>query len=243
VLRMAFEGAPNAVLVAEEDGTIVFANAVAAATFHYTADELIGQHITRLFYPLAVSTSDRTPGDSAPLAHTLEAVAGQTVDGVRRDGVLVPLELAIKVTAQGGKRLLIVSAADVSERVNLEARLAAATNAHLGFQRLVNDVAGRFVKIDSDQVDATITDSLREIGETLQLDRAILWCKPRGESTAIATHFWQRPPAPEAPEPFPSASSPWVMGRLSAGEPACFGKLDEVPDAVDRETFREKGPS
>src|SRR5581483_11524154 len=116
----------------------------------------------------------------------LEALTGQTVDGLRGDGVMVPLELTVNTTANGGRRLLIVSASDVSDRVNLEARLAAATNAHLGFQRLVTEIASRFVKIDSDQVDATIADSLRELGETLQLDRAILWCKPHGESEATA---------------------------------------------------------
>lgn len=32
VLRIAFEGAPNAVFVADEDGSILFANALAAST-------------------------------------------------------------------------------------------------------------------------------------------------------------------------------------------------------------------
>jgi PAS domain S-box-containing protein len=241
VLRMAFEGAPNAVLVAEDDGTIVFANAVAAATFQYPDDQLVGQPMSCLIAPLAaVETADRTPGAAPTLMHVLEAMGGHTVDGVRRDGVIVPLELGVTITNHGARRLLIVSAADVSERLNLEARLAAATNAHLGFQRLVTDIASRFVKIESGQVDTTITDCLREIGETLQLDRAVLWCKPRGESLATATHAWQ-PTAGEPPAPVPVASSPWVMSRLIAGEPATFGSLDAVPDPIDRATFREQG--
>jgi PAS domain S-box-containing protein len=240
VLRMAFEGAPNAVLVAEDDGTVVFANAVAAATFQYADDQLVGQHISRLIAPLAVETTDGTPGTGLPVAQLLEALSGHTVDGMRSDGVLVPLEVGVKATSQGARRLLIISASDVSERVNLEARLAAATNAHLGFQRLVTDIASRFVKIDSDQVDPTITDCLRELGETLQLDRAVLWCKPRGESMATATHCWQ-PSESEAPGPIPVASSPWVLSQLNAGEPASFSRLDEVPDPIDRATFSEQG--
>jgi PAS domain S-box-containing protein len=240
VLRIAFEGAPNAVLVAEEDGSILFANAVAAATFQYKAEELLGKQVSRLIYPLAAAGMEGADGDALPRAELLEALTGHTVDGLRSDGVIVPLELGVKTAANGGRRLLIVSATDVSSRVNLEARLAAATSAHLGFQRLVTDIASRFVKIDSDQVDATITDSLRELGETLQLDRAVLWCKPHGESEATATHCWQASTS-EPPAPVAVASTPWVISRLNAGEPAAFGSLDEVPDPLDRATFHEQG--
>jgi PAS domain S-box-containing protein len=240
VLRLAFEGAPNAVLIADEDGTILFANAVAATTFHYAVDELVGQPASRVIYPLGTVAAGAGADSSVSLAEALEAMTGHPVDGLRGDGVIVPLELGVKVTAQGARRLLIISAADVSERVNLEARLAAATNAHLGFQRLVTDIASRFVKIDSDHVDGTITDTLRELGEALQLDRVVLWCKPRGESLATPTHWWQ-PSAPDAPEPVPVASSPWVMSRLNAAEPASFSSLDDVPDPADRATFQEQG--
>ena len=87
----------------------------------------------------------------------------------------------MKRTADGARPLLIISTADVSERVNLEARLAAAASAHLGFQRLVTDIASQFVRIEPQKLDATINDSLRQMGEALQLDRAMLWCKPHGE--------------------------------------------------------------
>jgi len=119
VLRMALEGAPNTVLVAEEDGTIVFANAVAAKTFHYSVDDLIGQPASRLICALSVAETDGGASDGVPVTEIIEAMAGQTIDGLRSDGVVVPLELGVKVTAQGARRLLIISAADVSERVNL----------------------------------------------------------------------------------------------------------------------------
>src|SRR3954468_21959021 len=103
VLRMAFEGAPNAIFVAEEDGTILFANEAAAVTFHYAADELIGQPISRLFYPLAVAAADRTSGPSSQLTEALEALTSHTVDGMRSDGVIVPLEVRVKRTADGAR--------------------------------------------------------------------------------------------------------------------------------------------
>src|SRR5262245_6723746 len=106
VLRIAFEGAPNAVFVAEEDGSIVFANAVAASTFHYKAEELIGQQVSRLIYPLAAAVSDGSNLESLPPVELLEALTGHTVDGLRSDGVIVPLELGVKTAANGGRRLL-----------------------------------------------------------------------------------------------------------------------------------------
>jgi hypothetical protein len=72
---------------------------------------------------------------------------------------------------------------DVSDKLDLEARLAAASHAHLGFQRLVTDVAIRFATIDSEAVDDTIADGLQQIGEALHLDTAALWRWRVGDTT------------------------------------------------------------
>ena len=90
---------------------------------------------------------------------------------------------------------MIASIVDITERLNLEARLAAATNAHLGFQRLVADVAARFGAVDPDAVDDAIVDGLRQIGEALQLDGAVLWRWRSDEPNASPLQHWVQPRA------------------------------------------------
>ena len=48
ILCAAFEGSPHGVVVSDEDGTILFANAPASAIFDYPPGELIGQPLSRL---------------------------------------------------------------------------------------------------------------------------------------------------------------------------------------------------
>ena len=86
----------------------------------------------------------------------------------------------------------IASMTDISERLNLEAALAV-TNAQLAFHRLVADVAARFGAIAPEEVDDAIVDSLRQTGEALQLDWAVLWRRNAGEAMAVPTHYWVDP--------------------------------------------------
>ena len=64
-------------------------------------------------------------------------------------------------------------------------RPALSTNAQLAFHRLVADVAARFGAIAPEAVDDAIVDSLRQTGEALQLDWAVLWRRHSGEAMAV----------------------------------------------------------
>jgi len=110
----------------------------------------------------------------------------------------------------------------------------------LAFQRLVGDIAARFAAIEADGIDGAISDCLREIGESLQLDRAVLWRTSPGDGAAIATHFWSAEPIGTAPPDLSLDAIPWVLSRLAAGQAAWFSKLDDIPDANDRQTFSSR---
>src|SRR5215467_13184177 len=90
--------------------------------------------------------------------------------------------------------------ADIRARLDLEA------NAQLGFQRLVADLAARFSAIAPEELDATIVDSLRQTGEALQIDCAVLWRLEPGERVAVPTHSWVQPWYGWVPEPVPIAA-------------------------------------
>jgi transcriptional regulator with GAF, ATPase, and Fis domain len=113
-------------------------------------------------------------------------------------------------------------------------------DAHLDFQRLVADLAGRLCTIDPADVEAATVESLRQIGEALQLDWTGLWHWRAGEAVVL-------PPIPAAlaatdspTVPCPLASTPSLVARLEAGESCWFTTVSDLPDS-DREAFRRLG--
>ena len=241
VFRVAFEEAPHGSIVATDDGTILFANHLATEIFGYLPSELPGQPIFRLIpdSQQGQRAADwdkfwKAPGSQRP-------TLSQTLTGVRKDGILVALEVGLNVLVNGDSRFVVASIVDITDRLNLEARLAATSHEHLGFQRLVADIAARFGRVEPDEVDDTIVDSLHQIGEALGLDRSVLWKKRTGENAAVPTHYWVSAGG-AIPEPFPVATIPYVISKLEAGEPCWFTNPADLPDPVDRETLLRRGP-
>ncbi len=241
VLLHWLEEAPHGAVVFAENGTILYANRAAGSILAYDPDELVGQAMSTL-----VPEPDRAAhGDlwqrfwNDPQFRRI--AADRMVHGMRRDGVAVPLEVGLNMVVTADSRYAVASFLDVSERLDLEARLSAATHEHLGFQRLLADIAARFAGVEPDAVDGLIVDSLRQIVEALQLDRAILWRREAGDALAFPLCYWGRPPNPTPPPPFRVAAIPFVMSKLEAGEAVWFTRVEDLPDPVDRESFRN-GP-
>ena len=228
--------------MADVEGTILHANRVAEGIFAYPAGELAGRPLSELLpRPLAPEHA-RSWTDFWKNPTSRRMGSERTVIGLRTDGVRRPIEIGLNVVSEGGSRYVIASIVDASDRVTLEARLEAASNEHVGFERLVADIAARFVSVAPEAVDETIVESLHQIAEALELDRAVLWRKDPGAKVAVPTYYWIEPPYPSPPEPLAIASVPFLISRLEAGEAAWFTTVDDLPSLVDRETVRRRGP-
>src|SRR5262245_66603910 len=83
---------------------------------------------------------------------------------------------------------------------------------HLAFQRLVADIAARFGGVQPEDLDEAVVDSLRQLAESLHVDRAILWRRRSREPSAIATHVWVRDGDAAAADPFAIGSIPYETG-------------------------------
>jgi len=235
------KGAAHGTIAFGSDGAIVFSNAAADALFAYGPGELLGRRLDDLL----------PPSEHAAHAHDVEDVwanpddralaENRRVAGLRKDGALVPLDVSLHLVTEGDSRCVVASVVDITERLNLEARLAAITDEQLGFHRLIADIAARLVGIEHQDVDAAIVDGLRQIADALQLDRATLWRKQADEPVCVATHYWIAASA-SAPEPVIAASIPGIISRLQAGESVSYAKVDDLSDPVDRETLRQRGP-
>ena len=112
----------------------------------------------------------------------------------------------------------------------------------LDFQRLIGNMASRLARAAPDDVDKAINESLREVGEALDVDSVIVWQAGRAEPAAVVSHHWVAPTHGVSSELDLTANLPWTFSALEAAEPCGFTRIEDVPDAIDRETLRWQGP-
>ena len=235
---LSIDHLPHGLIVLGESGTVLDANLQAEAIFGYCTNGLIGLPISTLLPEQTAAASGDAHGSFLDVTHCIGA--GVTpFKGVRKDRAIVPLEIEFTMFVEGDSRYIAASIVDMTKRPDRE--LAASTDDSSRFQRLVADIVARLGKVDPDGLDDAITDTLRQIGQTLQVDQAILWEKSLSDGAAVPTHFWAQPPCASAPDPIPLESIPGGMRKLESGETCCFGNLDELTDRAERETFERFG--
>ena len=221
--RLALEQLPHGVLVFSRLGGILAANRAAETIFAYDAGELVGQPVERLLPEL----SHEMQADpwkrfwTNPDARRLGTE--QPLSGVRSDGAVVPLEVGLKRFVEGGVHYVVASVVDVAERLR-SARLLEATTGPLDLQRLIADLASRLAVSEAGAIDDAVVDSLRQISEVLQLDRATLWQTAAGDVNGVASHDWTRNPTAQSTVAAALTSLPRLeaagrRGHLVHGEP------------------------
>src|SRR4029079_2970048 len=89
---------------------------------------------------------------------------------------------------------------------------------HHRLQRLIADLASRFITIEADRIDGGIAAALREMGELLHLDRTIVWKKTADAGSVSVSHAWVREGQKALPA-LPAAAFPVVAPRLKSGHP------------------------
>jgi len=241
ILRATANDCPHGVLILDERGTLIASNQPANAIFGYTPGALIGQAIETLVPDssrlLRVDLWKRDSQASADRAVPRQ----QTVSGLRKDGASVPVEIALNIIDASNQRYVVASIDNVADRLKLERDLLAVGREGLAFQRLMADVAASFLKSDPATLDTMLADLLRLIAQVLELDRIVLWRWSADASFIDPVHGWSLPSGQIPTDPLPVASAPYTFARLEAGEAVSFTALEELPDSVDRTTFRLRG--
>jgi formate hydrogenlyase transcriptional activator len=129
---------------------------------------------------------------------------------------------------------------DLTGHLDYEARLGAAHEEHLGFERLVADIAGDLAAAAGDAVGEAIDGALRRIGEGLHVDEAAIWRKTADSRAFDPLFSWARRPGTPR-DVIPSASIPWIASRFDAGRIAAFARTSDVQSPSDREWFTRNG--
>jgi PAS domain S-box-containing protein len=108
--RSLLEAAPDATVIVDNDGKIVFANRQIQATFGYTPAELLGASIETLLPPRFrdVHPAHREAFFAKPKMRPMGA--GLALFGLHRDGREFPVEISLSPVRVEGDQLLVVAA-------------------------------------------------------------------------------------------------------------------------------------
>lgn len=132
--------------------------------------------------------------------------------------MLAPANAIQRSDSAGHLSWTSLPALDRSARHSSDVQFIAAAGNQVHLLRLIADLASRLAAVEPDAIDDTIVESLRQVAEVLQLDRAIVWQRA---TDAMAGTF--------------------IASKLQAGEVVSFTRVDDVPDPAARETLGRHG--
>ncbi len=163
IVDQMLQHAPDALLLVDERGHIVYVNAAAAALFAYPATDLLGQTIEQLVPERSRHIHERLRDAYASTPATREMGARLvTLSGCRRDGAEFPAEIRLAPVQSDGVDYVLAAVRDVTDRRRITDELRAAR----AEAETANKAKSRFL--------ATASHDLRQPLQTLQLLNAAL---------------------------------------------------------------------
>ncbi|HTQ36943.1 MAG TPA: PAS domain S-box protein [Steroidobacteraceae bacterium] len=141
LVRSVLESAPDAMIVIDDAGVVLFANRQVPALFGYERAEVIGQPIERLLperFRRRHVTHRRNYAGAVrvrPMGNGLDLFA------LRKDGSEFPVEISLSPIEQDGRMMVAAAIRDVTDRMAVEHEIrearAAADRANLGKSRFL----------------------------------------------------------------------------------------------------------
>ena len=142
--RAVIEAVPSAILVVDDKGIITFANAQAERLSGYPRTDLVAK-------PVEMLVPERTRGPHAALRQAYARDpraramgAGRELSARRRDGLEIPVEVALSPMATEQGLFILVSVVDITERRRLERETTRQRDevAHLSRVAMLGELSG-----------------------------------------------------------------------------------------------------
>ena len=127
--RQLFEQSVDALFVHDDEGYIVDCNPEACRSLGYERQELLRLSVRDFVTDLLSEEEKKARGEDSSWKRALRGGPGETINmhqnrHVRKNGTTFPVEVGIGSIEYGGRRLVVASARDITERKELEGRLA-----------------------------------------------------------------------------------------------------------------------
>jgi len=131
----------------------------------------------------------------------------------------------------GAPQRAVGSIQDITEKRDIEFRL----KRKLEYEALLSDVSAEFATVgDRGDLDRVMDRTLAKTAEFLEADRGLFLELDESSATLTCGHQWCRPTATRV-EMAPDGTSvpqPWLMRRLSDGQPLAIDRTEDLPDVA-----------
>ncbi len=124
ILHAIMEAAVDAMIVSDQQGIILRANAAAARMFRFDLDDMLRQSVNMLMPEALGAVHDGFMSHHIKTGEKRIIGIGRDVEGLRRDGSVFPLHLSVGHSAVDGKRIFIGILHDLTHRKATEEALA-----------------------------------------------------------------------------------------------------------------------
>ena len=145
-LHSVIDNAIDAIITINDRGEITAFNPAAETIFGYSSSEVLGQNIAILIPGQDHATHDRYISNYVHTGQAKVIGIGRELDGLRKDGTTVPLDLSMYETHQGNQRFFTSIIRDISERRQAEIALR---NSEQHFRALFESAAIGIVRTDT----------------------------------------------------------------------------------------------
>lgn len=123
-LRAILETAVEGIVTIDERGMIESLNPAAEKTFGYRAGEVLGRNVSMLMPSPHREAHDQYMANYVRTGQAKIIGIGREVVGLRKDGTVFPMDLAVSEVRLSDRRLFTGFVRDITERKKSEARLA-----------------------------------------------------------------------------------------------------------------------
>lgn len=146
--RQLIEGAPNGMVMVDQEGKIALVNAQIEDSFGYTRDELLGQPIEMLVPTLfdANHPAYRNAFIAAPTARPMGS--GRDLFGLRKDMSEFPVEIGLKPLETEQGLMVLGTIVDITERKSAEMKLRRSQEQLAG---MIGSAMDAIITVDEEQ--------------------------------------------------------------------------------------------